>query len=90
MRVLGAGRQRDPVPRPHRDARIADPTNPIGFRRIGMFRAGSGTLDYWESEPEAGLSLVRPGHSPGGEAYTTWRGKRNRQERLEASTPVAP
>ena len=55
-----------------------------------MFRAGSGTLDYWESEPEAGLSLVRPGHSPGGEAYTTWRGKRNRQERLEASTPVAP
>ena len=25
MRVLGAGRQRDPVPRPHRDACIADP-----------------------------------------------------------------
>src|SRR5215831_18500448 len=35
-------------------AGVADPTNPVGFRRIGMFRAGSGTLDYWESEPEAG------------------------------------
>jgi uncharacterized cupin superfamily protein len=35
-------------------ARVADPTSPVGFRRVGMFRAGSGTLDYWESEPEAG------------------------------------
>jgi hypothetical protein len=35
-------------------AGVADPTSPVGFRRIGMFRAGSGTLDYWESEPEAG------------------------------------
>src|SRR5215813_7932662 len=34
-------------------AGVADPTSPVGFR-IGMFRAGSGTLDYWESEPEAG------------------------------------
>ena len=34
-------------------ARVADPTSPVGFRRIGMFRAGSGTLDYWEGEPEA-------------------------------------
>jgi hypothetical protein len=34
-------------------ARVADPTSPIGFRRIGMFWADSGTLDYWESEPEA-------------------------------------
>jgi hypothetical protein len=33
---------------------VADPTSPVGFRRLGMFRAGSGTLDYWESEPEAG------------------------------------
>src|SRR5215813_5044070 len=37
-----------------------------------------------------GLSLVQPGHSPGGEAYTTWPDKRNRHERLEASAPVAP
>jgi len=36
------------------NARVADPTSPVGFRRIGMFRADSGTLDYWESEPEAG------------------------------------
>ena len=36
------------------DARVADPTSPIGSRRIGIFRADSGTLDYWESEPEAG------------------------------------
>ena len=35
-------------------AGVADPTSPVGFRRIGMFRADSGTLDYWESEPEAG------------------------------------
>jgi uncharacterized cupin superfamily protein len=35
-------------------ARVADPTSPVGFRRIGMFRADSGTLDYWENEPEAG------------------------------------
>ena len=35
-------------------AGVADPTSPIGFRRIGMFRAGSGTLDYWDGEPEAG------------------------------------
>ena len=35
-------------------AGVADPKNPVGFRRLGMFRAGSGTLDYWESEPEAG------------------------------------
>ena len=35
-------------------AGVADPTSPVGFRRLGMFRAGSGTLDYWESEPEAG------------------------------------
>jgi hypothetical protein len=33
---------------------VADPTSPVGFRRIGLFRAGSGTLDYWEGEPEAG------------------------------------
>jgi len=33
---------------------VADPTSPAGFRRIGLFRAGSGTLDYWEGEPEAG------------------------------------
>ena len=30
-------------------AGVADPTSPVGFRRIGMFRARSGTLDYWES-----------------------------------------
>jgi len=36
------------------NARVADPTSPVGFRRIGMFRADSGTLDYWEGEPEAG------------------------------------
>ena len=36
------------------NARVADPTSPVGFRRTGMFRADSGTLDYWESEPEAG------------------------------------
>jgi hypothetical protein len=35
-------------------AGVADPTSPVGFRRIGMFRAGSGTLDYWDGEPEAG------------------------------------
>jgi uncharacterized cupin superfamily protein len=35
-------------------AGVADPTSPAGFRRIGLFRAGSGTLDYWEGEPEAG------------------------------------
>ena len=35
-------------------AGVADPTSPTGFRRIGLFRAGSGTLDYWEDEPEAG------------------------------------
>jgi hypothetical protein len=35
-------------------AGIADPTSPVGFRRIGLFRVGSGTLDYWEGEPEAG------------------------------------
>jgi uncharacterized cupin superfamily protein len=35
-------------------ARVADPTSPVGFRRIGLFRTGSGTLDYWEGEPEAG------------------------------------
>ena len=35
-------------------AGVADPTSPTGFRRIGLFRAGSGTLDYWEGEPEAG------------------------------------
>jgi hypothetical protein len=35
-------------------AGVADPTSPVGFRRLGMFRTGSGTLDYWESEPEAG------------------------------------
>ena len=34
-------------------ASVADPTSPNGSRRIGMFRAGSGALDYWESEPEA-------------------------------------
>ena len=33
---------------------VADLTSPVGFRRIGLFRAGSGTLDYWEGEPEAG------------------------------------
>jgi hypothetical protein len=33
---------------------VADPTSPVGFRRVGLFRAGSGTLDYWEGEPEAG------------------------------------
>jgi hypothetical protein len=64
-------------------AGVADPTNPVGFRRIGMFRAGSGTLDYWESEPEAGLSLVQP-HSPDGEAYTTWRGTNPLPEALQA------
>src|SRR6516164_2223914 len=35
-------------------AGVADPTSPIGFRRFGLFRAGSGTLDYWDGEPEAG------------------------------------
>jgi uncharacterized cupin superfamily protein len=35
-------------------AGVADPRNPVSFRRLGMFRAGSGTLDYWEREPEAG------------------------------------
>ena len=35
-------------------ASVADPTSPAGFRRIGLFRARSGTLDYWEGEPEAG------------------------------------
>jgi hypothetical protein len=35
-------------------AGVADPTSPVGFRRLGLFRTGSGTLDYWESEPEAG------------------------------------
>ena len=35
-------------------AGVADATSPVGFRRLGIFRAGSGTLDYWESEPEAG------------------------------------
>jgi Bacterial regulatory helix-turn-helix protein, lysR family len=29
-------------------AGVADPTSPAGFRRIGLFRAGSGTLDYWD------------------------------------------
>ena len=33
---------------------VADPTSPVSFRRIGLFRAESGTLDYWEGEPEAG------------------------------------
>ena len=32
---------------------VADPTSPTGFRRFGLFRAGSGTLDYWDGEPEA-------------------------------------
>jgi hypothetical protein len=32
----------------------ADPTNPVGFRRIGMSQPGSGALDYWESRPETG------------------------------------
>src|SRR6516165_10401493 len=35
-------------------AGVADPTSPVGFRRLGMFRAGSGTLDYWDGEHEAG------------------------------------
>ena len=35
-------------------ANIADPTSPSGFRRIGLFWTESGTLDYWEGEPEAG------------------------------------
>jgi hypothetical protein len=35
-------------------AGVADPTSPTGFRRFGLFRAGSGTLDYWDGEPEAG------------------------------------
>jgi uncharacterized cupin superfamily protein len=35
-------------------AGVADPTSPTGFRRIGLFHAGSGALDYWEGEPEAG------------------------------------
>ena len=41
------------------NARVADPTSPTGSRRIGMFWAGSGTLDYWDSEPESGPA----GHS---------------------------
>jgi uncharacterized cupin superfamily protein len=35
-------------------AGVTDPASPVGYRRIGMFYAGSGTLDYWEGEPEAG------------------------------------
>jgi uncharacterized cupin superfamily protein len=35
-------------------ASVADPTSPSGSRRIGLFSAESGTLDYWEGEPEAG------------------------------------
>ena len=35
-------------------AGVADPTTPTGSRRFGLFRAGSGTLDYWDGEPEAG------------------------------------
>ena len=35
-------------------AGVADPTSPTGFRRFGLFRTGSGTLDYWDGEPEAG------------------------------------
>ena len=35
-------------------AGVADPTSPTGSRRFGLFRAGSGTLDYWDGEPEAG------------------------------------
>jgi uncharacterized cupin superfamily protein len=34
-------------------ASVADPTSPLGFRRLGLFRADGGTLDYWENEPEA-------------------------------------
>jgi uncharacterized cupin superfamily protein len=34
-------------------ANVADPASAVGFRRIGLFQAGSGTLDYWEGEPEA-------------------------------------
>jgi hypothetical protein len=37
-------------------AGVADPISPAGFRHIGLFRAGSGTLDYWEGEPVAGSS----------------------------------
>jgi uncharacterized cupin superfamily protein len=35
---------------------VADPTSPSGVRYLGMFGAGTGTLDYWEGEPEAGAS----------------------------------
>jgi len=45
------------------NARVADPTSPVGFRRIGMFRADSGTLDYWEGEPDAWMSRNYP-HIP--------------------------
>src|SRR6516164_10844887 len=41
-------------------AGVADPRSPVGFRRLGMFRAGSGTLDYWESERHG---RARPVHS---------------------------
>jgi uncharacterized cupin superfamily protein len=35
-------------------ASVTDPTSPVGVRRIGLFRAGSGALDYWDGEPQAG------------------------------------
>jgi uncharacterized cupin superfamily protein len=35
-------------------ASVTDPANPSGFHRIGLFWAESGTLDYWEGEPECG------------------------------------
>jgi uncharacterized cupin superfamily protein len=34
-------------------ANVADPASSSGLRRLGLFRAESGTLDYWEGEPEA-------------------------------------
>ena len=34
-------------------ASVTDPTSPIGVRRLGMFRADSSTLDYWDGEAEA-------------------------------------
>ena len=62
-------------------AGVADPTSPVGFRRLWHVSGRQRHARLLGERARGGLSLVRPGHTLGDGANLTRRGKRNRDDR---------